>query len=1496
LPTLGCKMTDLSNQRREKRRFWKSIQGQLILLLLVLLIPTLLVQAHVFNEWYKTEREAELQANLQIARAVAKNFESFAEDVLHHEYALGIALTLSQPPSDEQRRYIEENFAERRKLFNLLWVSPDGVVLISHLREVEGQSISDRKHFQNIVAGRDWAVSDLVSSISTGEPIISLARGIRDKQGRLLGVVVASILSERLDEVLAIERPKGGGHALVDSKGMLVYRYPWINATWEERNWLKDYPDLKETLAGKEVVQTVYAPYEGKNRLVAFAPVPSIGWVATAGRTEEIAMAAVVSQLFPQAVLLFAIALAAFGAALLCSRFIANPVKRLQEYAMALGRGQNITLDLTGPLELKELGGSFKEMVQALKFREEKIESLARFPDENTNPVLRVSEAGELLYANRNSSHLLKSLGWEPGRKIPRDWLHVVQEVVNSREKREIEVICGDLLYTLLLAPISDSGYLNIYGTDITERRRIEREREITLELLEIINHSTGTADLVEAAATFFQRQSGCEAVGMRLKQGEDFPYFEARGFPEEFIRMENSLCSRDSAGNILRDSSGNPYIECMCGNVILGRVDQSKPFFSRGGSFWTNSTTRLLATTSDAERQTRTRNRCNGEGYESVALIPLYLGSERMGLIQLNDRRQDRFSPEIIDFWERLAGYFSVALARAKAEEQLSQQREWFQVTLTSVGDAVIATDTEGKILFINPVAEALTGWPNGEALTAPVQEVFRIIDEKTRGPAEDVINQVLRKGCLVALANHTALITRDGREIPIEDSAAPIRDSAGNVSGVVLVFHDVTDRRRAQEALQESEERLRIFIEHAPASLAMFDRDMRYLSYSRRWLSDYNLGDRELRGLSHYDVFPEIDETWKRVHIRALAGEVLSADDERFVRADGSVQWLRWEARPWHDSAGDVAGMVIFSEDITERKRAENETQRLLTAVQEEKERLSTLINSISDEIWFSDTEKRFTLANPAALRGFGLENSDGMDVEKLAESLEVYRPDGSFRPVEEAPPLRALEGESVRNMEEVIRNPSTGELRHRQVSSSPVRDANGDIVGAVSVVRDITERKQMEDELRRSESEFKLLSDVASNLLASENPQGLVNELCRAVMVHLDCHTFFNFLVDELAGRLHLNAFAGIPEEEAAKIEWLDFGVAVCGCAARDGERIVAEDIFNTPDIRTDLVRSYGIQAYACHPLKVGGGRVIGTLSFGTKSRTIFTPQELAVMKTVADQVAVAMERIGLIEGLRKARDELEVRVEERTAELARYMARLEESNQALQDFASIASHDLQEPLRKVESFGSMLKQKYGGQLGEQGNGYIERLIDANKRMRSLITALLEYSRLTTKASPITEVGLTGIVNEVLSDLEVRIERTGGKVHLGDLPVIEADPTQMRQLFQNLIGNALKFHKEGEQPFVKVSSSTMDNGDFQIVVEDNGIGFEEQYAEKIFSPFQRLHGRSSQYKGTGMGLAICRKIVERHGGTISAESEPGKGSTFIVRLPAKQSELRN
>lgn len=246
-----------------------------------------------------------------------------------------------------------------------------------------------------------------------------------------------------------------------------------------------------------------------------------------------------------------------------------------------------------------------------------------------------------------------------------------------------------------------------------------------------------------------------------------------------------------------------------------------------------------------------------------------------------------------------------------------------------------------------------------------------------------------------------------------------------------------------------------------------------------------------------------------------------------------------------------------------------------------------------------------------------------------------------------------------------------------------------------------------------------------------------------------------------------------------------------------------------------------------------------------------------------------------------------------------ELRKYATELERSNRELKEFASIASHDLKEPLRKVKVFGDMLVKTHVGSMDDDARDYIVRMINASTRMEEMITGLLTYSRISTRGNPFSPVDLTVVANEVLTDLEVLVAQTRGRVEVSELPTIEADALQMRQLFQNLIGNALKFHHRDRPPSVKVwSESVQVNGDRKSIVclhvEDNGVGFDEKHTSRIFQPFQRLHGRS-EFEGTGMGLAICHKIVDRHHGSIHAASQPGVGSHFTVTLPAYQPVLQ-
>jgi signal transduction histidine kinase len=252
----------------------------------------------------------------------------------------------------------------------------------------------------------------------------------------------------------------------------------------------------------------------------------------------------------------------------------------------------------------------------------------------------------------------------------------------------------------------------------------------------------------------------------------------------------------------------------------------------------------------------------------------------------------------------------------------------------------------------------------------------------------------------------------------------------------------------------------------------------------------------------------------------------------------------------------------------------------------------------------------------------------------------------------------------------------------------------------------------------------------------------------------------------------------------------------------------------------------------------------------------------------------------------------------------ATIQTYLHKLEWSNRELEDFAYIASHDLQEPLRAIQAFSDRLESKHANALDNQGLDYLSRIQKAAGRMRSLISDLLTYSRVTTQGKEFEVVDLTSLARECIADLSTRLEETGGKIEVSELPTLRADPVQMRQLLQNLFDNGLKFHRRDEPPRVQVRSHIRPSVDFAPVplmqpdveccylsVEDNGIGFEEKYKDRIFAPFERLHNHS-QYAGTGIGLAVCRRIVEWHGGSLTARSIPNQGTTFYIVLPLQGS----
>ncbi|SHO51603.1 PAS domain S-box-containing protein [Desulfopila aestuarii DSM 18488] len=335
--------------------------------------------------------------------------------------------------------------------------------------------------------------------------------------------------------------------------------------------------------------------------------------------------------------------------------------------------------------------------------------------------------------------------------------------------------------------------HLLIMMQDITEQKKTETERKISLDLLKIINEQADVHQLVRDVCRKLAEWADMEAVGIRLKDGEDYPYYEWCGFPNAFIEAEKSLCSVDSRGDTIRDEAGNPVLECMCGNILLGRYNPELPFFTDNGSFFTNSTSALLASTSEKDRQARTRNRCHGEGYESVALIPLRFGNEVIGLLQLNDNRKERFSKASIKFFEQLAGNLAIALKERKDVEIIGQERSLMKLILSAASQIFILKDTEGRYQMVNQAfcqyigksEDQIIGQKNDELYPPETAKRFNREDEET-----------------IANGKTLTFDRRHGDDWFLV-TKTPVYGGDEGIVGILVSMKNISDRKRTEKLL---------------------------------------------------------------------------------------------------------------------------------------------------------------------------------------------------------------------------------------------------------------------------------------------------------------------------------------------------------------------------------------------------------------------------------------------------------------------------------------------------------------------------------------------------------------------------------------------------------------------------------------------------------------------------------------------------------------------
>jgi two-component system CheB/CheR fusion protein len=415
------------------------------------------------------------------------------------------------------------------------------------------------------------------------------------------------------------------------------------------------------------------------------------------------------------------------------------------------------------------------------------------------------------------------------------------------------------------------------------------------------------------------------------------------------------------------------------------------------------------------------------------------------------------------------------------------------------------------------------------------------------------------------------------------------------------------------------------------------------------------------------------------------------------------------------------------------------------------------------------------------------------------------------------------------------------------------------------------DITDRKRADARRRTSEARFKLLSDSASLLLSTDDPQGVVSDLCREVMEHLDCQVFLNFLADAAEEVLHLHASAGVPDAEARALERLDFGTAVSGRVARDRKRVIAEDVQRSSDPATERLRSLGVQAYCCHPL-LAGGHLLGTLSFGTKTRASFSAEDVGLMKTVADEVASAMERIQSKRVLHDAN------------------RRLQEADRRKDEFLALLSHELRNPLSPIQNGLYILDRAAPG--GEQATRALQVIRRQVGHLRRIVDDLLDVTRIARGKARLQRerLDLAEVVRRTVDDYRASFAEGGIRLdaHLPDAALwADADATRVAQIVGNLLVNALKFTPRGGAVRLTLAE---EGGAAVLRVRDSGAGIAPEILERLFQPFAQADETLDRSRGgLGLGLALVRGLAELHGGSAAGASEgPGRGAEFTVRLP--------
>jgi PAS domain S-box-containing protein len=756
----------------------------------------------------------------------------------------------------------------------------------------------------------------------------------------------------------------------------------------------------------------------------------------------------------------------------------------------------------------------------------------------------------------------------------------------------------------------------------------------------------------------------------------------------------------------------------------------------------------------------------------------------------------------------------------------------------------------------------------------------LFEALPEARGQGFEELITGVYTTGERFSAKERTVTLERNGQLEPthIDFIYEPFRQSDGTITGVLVICNETTERVTTRQKLEESEAQLRTLVESAPFPIGVYLGPEMTISLANQSIMDVWGKGNDVVGKSYKYILPELETQpiFAQINSVLATGKAYHARHQQVdIVVDGRLQayYFNYSFTPLFDAEGKVYGVMNTAAEVTDLIRA----RRALEA---------------------SETRLRSIIATAPA--GMGLFVGRDLIVELPNQTfIDIVGkgPDIVGKPLREVMPELLSENQPFLQILDDVYTSGTmfqsygsrvdivqqGVMTHNyyNITYTPLRDEQGEVYAILDIAIDVTKEITIRKQLEEAEATLRGAMDLASIgvwELDMQTGQMTYSERLKQL---------FEFTQDAITQDRLYNL---IHEQDRLRLE-----EAVARTADPESDGLLDEEytIITQQTGRQRIVRAQG-KMYVDDARRPY--RLVGSMRDMTEERQSQMALEQLVQQRT-EELAAANEELAAINEELTTNNEEYVAINEELEEANDLLVR---SNDNLQKFAYVASHDLQEPLRKIQQFGDLLRNQYGPHLGN-GVDYLERIQSAASRMSTLIKDLLSFSRIATQRDESEPVALNKIVNGTLTTLELVIAETDARIEVEPLPTIAGDASQLGQLFQNLLANALKFRQAGTTPLIQIRANNVLAADLPISVKparsarryhridviDNGIGFDEKYLDRIFQVFQRLHGRA-EFSGTGIGLAICEKVATNHGGAITASSQPGEGATFSVYLP--------